>query len=153
MDVEPRRRHRFGRATVSGAVEPRQGTRGPRQRATEESGQEMKKYVLATATAFVLCTTAGADVGQLQRYVTTLASEQFGGRLTGTDGERLAREFIVEELKRIGAKPLPGQRDFSLPFEFTAGARDAGTALSVAGKARALAFSDTAHVSASVVSP
>ena len=111
----------------------------------------MKRYVLAIATAIALSTAATADVGDLRRYVTTLASERFGGRLTGTDGERLAREFIVTELKRIGAKPLPGQKDFALPFEFTAGARDGGTTVSVGGKARALSFSDSGEVTAPAV--
>ena len=111
----------------------------------------MKRYVLAIAAAIALSTVATADVGDLRRYVTTLASERFGGRLTGTDGERLAREFIVAELKRIGAKPLPGQKDFALPFEFTAGARDGGTTVSVGGKARALSFSDSGAVTAAAV--
>ena len=111
----------------------------------------MKRYVLAIATAIALSTAATADVGDLRRYVTTLASERFGGRLTGTDGERLAREFIVSELKRIGAKPLPGQKDFALPFEFTAGARDGGSTVSIGGKARALSFSDSGEVTAPVV--
>jgi len=111
----------------------------------------MKKIALAAAMTSVLCTTTAADVGDLRRYVTTLASERFGGRLTGTDGERLAREFLVTELKRIGAKPLPGQKDFALPFEFAAGARDTGTTVSVAGKARALSFSDSGEVTAPVV--
>ena len=109
----------------------------------------MKKLI-----AIALLLSAGparADVGQLRRYVTTLASERFGGRQTGTDGERLAREFIIAELKRMGVKPLPGQRDFALPFEFTAGARDGGTTVSVAGKARALSFSDSGEVTAPVV--
>jgi len=77
----------------------------------------MKRTVLAAAMAAVLGATVTADVGELRRYVTTLASERFGGRLTGTDGERLAREFLVAELKRIGVKPLPGQKDFAIPFE------------------------------------
>jgi len=109
----------------------------------------MKK---ALTIAFLLtATTASADVAQLRRYVTTLASERFAGRQTGTDGERLAREFLIGELKRIGAKPLPGQKDFALPFEFTAGARDAGTTLSIPGKVRALSFSDSGDVSGAVV--
>src|SRR6267154_556753 len=99
------------------------------------------------ALAFVLTIAAtgrpAADASKLRTYVQTLASDRFGGRLTGTEGETLAREFIVSELKRIGAKPLPGQRDFALPFEFTAGARDAGTTLSISGQARALSFSDS----------
>src|SRR6185312_7424692 len=50
-----------------------------------------------------------------------------------------------------GARPLPGQRDFALPFQFTAGARDAGTSLSIAGKARALSFSDNGDLEGPVV--
>jgi hypothetical protein len=114
---------------------------------------------LLTSTALVVSTfvlaasplARAADPARLKRNVSTLASERFGGRLTGTDGERLAREFIITELKRIGAKPLPGQRDFALPFEFTAGARDTGTTLSIPGKARALAFSESGEVAGSVV--
>ena len=105
----------------------------------------------AIAIACLLTATVHAEVGQLRKYVTTLASERFGGRLAGTDGERLAREFIVSELKRIGAKPLPGQRDFALPFEFTAGARDGGTTVSTPGHARALSFSDSGDVAGAVV--
>ena len=111
----------------------------------------MKRILLAAAIASVLSATTAAEVGDLRRYVTTLASERFGGRLTGTDGERLAREFLVAELKRIGAKPLPGQKDYALPFEFTAGARDGGTTVFVGGKARALSFSDSGEVTAPVV--
>src|SRR6516162_5540993 len=114
---------------------------------------------LLTTTALAALTLAiaapqgarAADPARLKTNISTLASERFGGRMTGTDGERLAREFIVSELKRIGAKPLPGQRDFALPFEFTAGARDAGTSLSVRGKVRALAFSDSGEASGPVV--
>src|SRR5438105_6374434 len=104
--------------------------------------------------AFALLLTGAtlhADVGQLRRYITTLASQRFGGRQTGTEGERLAREFLIAELKRIGAKPLPGQHDFALPFEFTAGARDGGTTLSTPGKARALSFSDSGDITGSVL--
>ena len=109
----------------------------------------MKKLI---AIAVLLSATAvHADVGQLRRYVATLASERFAGRQTGTEGERLAREFIVAELKRIGVRPLPGQPDFALPFEFTAGARDGGTTISVAGKARALSFSDSGDVAGAIV--
>ena len=96
--------------------------------------------ILLTATA------AHADVAQLRRFISTLASDRFAGRQTGTEGERLAREFLIAELRRIGAKPLPGRKDFALPFEFAAGARDTGTTLSTAGKARALSFSDSGEI-------
>jgi hypothetical protein len=105
----------------------------------------------ALAIALLLTATVHADVNQLRRHVTTLASDKFAGRQTGTDGERLAREFLIAELKRIGAKPLPGQKDFALPFEFTAGARDGGTSLSIPGQTRALSFSDSGDVTGAVV--
>src|SRR5438132_13850019 len=41
-------------------------------------------------------------------YVEALASERFDGRLTGSTGERLASDYIIAQLQRIGAKPLPG---------------------------------------------
>ena len=101
-------------------------------------------------------------------YVETLASPRLEGRLTGTNGETLAADYLVSELKKIGAKPLPGQQDFRLPFEFTAGTRDGGTRVSAsvtykdekrgveggvvqgvsgtAATARALSFSDNGDI-------
>ncbi len=64
------------------------------------------------------------------------------------------------QLKRIGARPLPGQKDYRLPFEFTAGTKDGGSRLSVAPTNRtftqrsdiqALSFSDNGEVSGQVV--
>ena len=77
--------------------------------------------------------------------------------MTGSDGEALARRFIISELTRLGAKPLPGLGDFESPFEFTAGTRDGGSTVGLAREprngvvggtvfgaadARALSFSD-----------
>jgi hypothetical protein len=44
--------------------------------------------------------------------VQTLASDKFEGRLTGSPGEKLAADYLIAELKRMGAKPLPGMTDF-----------------------------------------
>jgi hypothetical protein len=106
-------------------------------------------------------------------HVEALASEKLEGRLTGSAGERLAADYIVSQLKRIGAQPVPGQPDYRLPFQFTAGSRDGGSKISaqrkndvaVAGGAapgiagvpsgpasvRALSFSDNGEVSGPVV--
>src|SRR4029077_7014814 len=108
----------------SGAVESREGARSARERAATKGREKtMTRRVLTSiglvAFLFVFAAPRGtkaADPSRLRTTISTLASERFGGRLTGTDGERLAREFIIAELKRIGAKPLPGQRDFTLPF-------------------------------------
>ena len=107
-------------------------------------------------------------------HVLALASDRFDGRLTGSAGERLAADYLVSELQRIGAKPLPGATDFRLPFEFTAGTRDGGTTLGLTcskdatqpavftpcaagpaerldGGIRALSFSDNGDTSGSAV--
>jgi len=106
-------------------------------------------------------TAGGARLAAQSRtrtHVETLASPRLEGRLAGSNGEKLAADYITAELQKIGAKPLPGQRDFLLPFEFTAGTRDGGTRLGVGTNAfstqsdvRALSFSDNTEVSGDVV--
>ena len=95
--------------------------------------------------------------------VQTLASDKFDGRLTGSPGERLAGDFLIDELKRIGAKPVPGFTDFRVPFTFTAGSKDGGTTVSLTptgeaakafaapANALALSFSDNTEASGPVV--
>ena len=75
---------------------------------------------------------AGAQAPASTRaHVETLASEQFGGREAGSEGERLAAEYLAAQLAGIGARPLPGRADMFLPFEFTAGSRDGGSQLTI----------------------
>jgi Zn-dependent M28 family amino/carboxypeptidase len=111
---------------------------------------------------------AAAPQGEAQQsrtrtHVQTLASEKFEGRLAGSAGERLAADYIARELKRIGARPLPGSNDVFHRFEFTAGTKDAGSTVSVTrsgGKpqvfqttqhVQALSFSDSGEVDGPVV--
>ena len=92
-----------------------------------------------------------------RQLVTTLASDQMEGRLSGSAGEQRASDYIVSQLERIGAKPLPGQKGYKVPFEFTAGTRDGGSWLRIGGASmnrfdqrkdvQALSFSDNADVS------
>jgi Zn-dependent M28 family amino/carboxypeptidase len=107
--------------------------------------------------------TATAVQSRTKTHVETLASDKFEGRLTGTAGEKLAADYIISELKRIGAKPLPGMTDFRMPFTFTAGSKDGGTNLrftktglppqSFTGGAyvQALSFSDSAETTGALV--
>jgi Zn-dependent M28 family amino/carboxypeptidase len=69
-------------------------------------------------------------------HVRALASEALDGRLTGSAGERLAADYIVSQLRRIGARPVPGASDYRVPFEFTAGSRDGGSAVTLLGQQR-----------------
>lgn len=90
--------------------------------------------------------------------VTILASDRLGGRQAGSEGARLAADHLAAELKKMGAQPLPGQKDFRLPFSFTAGVKDGGTRLTVGTTSfarttdvQALSFADNAEVSGAVV--
>ncbi|MDH4063699.1 MAG: M20/M25/M40 family metallo-hydrolase [Acidobacteriota bacterium] len=96
-------------------------------------------------------------------HVETLAADALEGRLAGSAGERQAADYLVKELQRIGARPLPGQTDFRTPFTFTAGSKDAGSTVTVAREGasaqaftartdvQALSFSDNGEVSGPVV--
>ena len=79
----------------------------------------------------ITCIGAQEHASRRQAHVTALASDAAEGRATGSPGERVASEYIISELRRIGALPLPGLRDYRVPFEFTAGARDGGSSISV----------------------
>jgi Zn-dependent M28 family amino/carboxypeptidase len=98
-----------------------------------------------------------AQASHTRSHVETLASSRLEGRLAGSNGERLASDYLVAELQKIGAKPLPGQKDFRLPFEFTAGTKDGGSTINAGdqvfgkGQARALSFSDNGDVTGPVV--
>ena len=75
-------------------------------------------------------------------HVAALASPAEEGRLTGSAGERRAGDYIISQLRRIGAVPLPGRTDYRLAFQFTAGARDGGSSLTVSSS-RPDAHTDT----------
>jgi hypothetical protein len=103
-------------------------------------------------------------VAQLRRDVEFLSSPALEGRLAGSSGERRAARYLVAELLALGAQPLPGRVGLELPFEFTAGTRDAGSWLRLGAqpaavqrtwrgseRVRALSFSDNGTVSGPVV--
>ena len=128
------------------------------------------RAAISTAAALALAI-AGApvladDVADLRADVERLAAPELGGRLTGSEGERRAADFLAGELRAIGAQPLAGEDDLLVPFEFTAGAHDQGSSLRLEGDApvdwaadrksgerdvQALSFSDQGKVSGEVV--
>jgi hypothetical protein len=73
-------------------------------------------------------------VSKTKAHVETLASPRLEGRLAGSNGEKLASDYIASELQKIGAKPLPGKTDLRLPFEFTAGTKDGGSSIGLEGQ-------------------
>src|SRR5579871_6925397 len=108
---------------------------------TQNTRRRLFSAVLAVSAVSLL---HGQQPSPARPRVETLASEKFGGRLAGSEGERLAAGYLIAELQKIGAKPLPGRTDFRLPFEFTAGTKDGGSRITINGNAngtvRALSF-------------
>jgi hypothetical protein len=118
---------------------------------------EMLRRLRPSALRVVPAVLLGAAVASAQSpapgvraHVERLASEAFGGRQAGSEGERLAAEYIASELEAIGARPLPGRASPFDPFEFTAGSRDGGSRVGVlpAGAASPAAFAEPADVQA-----
>ena len=119
----------------------------------------------ALAAAALLAPLASAEpAAVLTRTVELLASDDFAGRLTGSEGEEKTARYLASELERLGARPLPGKGGFLLPFEFTSGTSDAGSSLEIAAagqaaaetfrgaeRIQALSFSDTGTASGEIV--
>src|SRR5688572_7472837 len=110
------------------------------------------------AVALLLVITATSASAQTRPHVEALESEKLGGREAGSEGERLAAEYLARQLDRIGAKPLPGPRDMLVPFTFSAGSRDGGSSVRIGTSThtgtrdvQALSFSDSVEVSGPVV--
>jgi aminopeptidase YwaD len=55
----------------------------------------------------------------LKQHITTLASDKFEGRGTGTEGEKLASDYITSRFKKLKLAPK-GENGFLQPFSFIA---------------------------------
>lgn len=127
----------------------------------------MTPYRTVAAAAALLSLMPASPIGQgatqsIRAHVETLASAPFEGRLTGSPGEHLAAAYLATELQKLGARPLPGQAGYQLPFEFSAGTHDSGSTLSITtkgstsrlaapGELAALSFSDSGTATGAVV--
>lgn len=66
-------------------------------------------------------TTGDINPEDMKQHVTYLASRELGGRMTGTEGERLATEYVAEVFQKIGLMPFGDKDSWYDNFEFTAG--------------------------------
>jgi Zn-dependent M28 family amino/carboxypeptidase len=118
----------------------------------------MTRQLFVAAALIATALPAAAQTSATRAHVQTLASEKFGGREAGSQGERLAAEYIAAQLTKLGARPLPGRTDMFVPFTFTAGSRDGGsrvtvgsTSFSTTTDVLSLSFSDDGEVTGSPV--
>lgn len=68
----------------------------------------------------VSTTAADINPADLRQHVTYLASDELEGRLTGTDGEMLATQYVADVFQGLGLQPY-GDEGWFEPFDFTAG--------------------------------
>src|SRR5437762_4157958 len=66
-------------------------------------------------------TVAEISANDLRLHVTALASEAMDGRLTGTEGERRATDYVAAVFASLGLEPAGDKGTFFQSFEFTAG--------------------------------
>jgi len=108
---------------------------------------------------------AAISADALRASVTFLASDDLEGRLTGTDGERKAGDYIAARFRKAGLEPMGEGGGYFQPFPFTSGvtvideenrlevtdASGNAHAFTVGKDYRPLAFSENASVSGEVV--
>ena len=66
-------------------------------------------------------TTAAITPADIRLHISYLASEALGGRLTGSDGERLATDYVAKVFGALGLQPAGDDGTFFQTFPFTAG--------------------------------
>jgi hypothetical protein len=66
------------------------------------------------------------DENRLRRHIAVLAHDSLEGRGTGTEGERKAANYIMQELRSLGLKPAGENKSFLQAFPFKGGAHGEG---------------------------
>ena len=63
--------------------------------------------------------TGAIKLNEIKEKVRYLSSDELEGRFTGSEGIRLAADFIVSDFENFDIEPLEGFDDFRVPFEYT----------------------------------
>ena len=79
-------------------------------------------------------TQAKVRADDMRRHVEALASPAMEGRLTGSEGERLATDYVARAFARLGLAPAGDDGTYFQAFEFTSGVRlGTGNGLKISG--------------------
>lgn len=82
----------------------------------------LKKLIIATSIFLYINTSyANADdsITQALQDLHTLSSDKMAGRATGTEGNALAREYILQRIQEIGLQPCNNAANFIQEFTYT----------------------------------
>jgi Zn-dependent M28 family amino/carboxypeptidase len=72
--------------------------------------------ILIGSTVFAQHSASPPDQQEVSRIEKTLSADQMQGRKVFTPGIKKAADFIIQEFKAAGLKPLPDHKDFSQNF-------------------------------------
>jgi len=59
------------------------------------------------------------DPADFKNHVYTLASDEYGGRELGTEGNAMAAKYLVEQFQRMGLPPLKGSNSYEQEVDFS----------------------------------
>lgn len=99
----------------------------------------MKKIILPGLFGILISATVFAqqfDEARILSHIKILANDSLQGRGTGTEGEKMAADYISKTYKSLKLKPIGKTKSYLQPFEFKRGAHgegEAGTAHNVVG--------------------
>ena len=85
------------------------------------SGKKSKPTRPAIKAPTIETTAADITEDDLHQHIAYLASEELAGRLTGTEGAKLATAYVADIFKDLGLTPAGKGDSFFQPFDFTAG--------------------------------
>ena len=85
---------------------------------------QLHKYILSFGLLFAASSPLQAQLDSikikplLKAHISTLASDEYGGREPGTKGEKLSSIYIIKQFTEIGLV-AKGEKGFLQPFTFT----------------------------------
>ncbi len=87
----------------------------------KKTASEAAAAVAAPPLPDFAATSAEIREEDMKSQVTYLASDALGGRLTGTEGEKLATSYVADVFQKIGLMPAGDDDSYFDSFDFTAG--------------------------------
>lgn len=79
------------------------------------------RFILFMPALFAVLNKLQAQSPEFRKHILYLASDSLGGRLTGTQGEKLASEYIAEVFRTTGIASVPGMNGYFQEFQFSRG--------------------------------
>ncbi|MBA4145728.1 MAG: peptidase M28, partial [Cytophaga sp.] len=87
------------------------------------------KYTYITlvfALSIISCQAQKIEADKIKEHIRTLASDEYEGRNTGSEGEKKANAYIEKQFKAIQLLPK-GEKGYDQPFAFKSGVHGTGT--------------------------